>query len=146
MASKLACKRAWSARGFTLIELMIVAAIVAILAVLAYPSYVQYVVRSNRAATESFMQEVAAAQERFLLDNRAYAPDLPTLQYASSIPASVAANYQLSFSGVTTSPPAYTLNATPTGSQASSDSACGTLGLSNTGNKTASGVAANCWK
>ncbi|MHA6909157.1 type IV pilin protein [Ralstonia pseudosolanacearum] len=145
MASKLAGQRARSARGFTLIELMIVAAIVAILAVLAYPSYVQYVVRSNRAAAESFMQEVAAAQERFLLDNRAYAPDLTTLQYASSIPASVASNYQFSFA-VTAAPPAYTLNATPTGSQASSDAACGTLGLSNTGGKTASGGASNCWK
>ncbi|AKZ25764.1 MULTISPECIES: type IV pilin protein [Ralstonia solanacearum species complex] len=146
MASKLACQRARSARGFTLIELMIVAAIVAILAVLAYPSYVQYVVRSNRAAAESFMQEVAAAQERFLLDNRAYAPDLTTLQYASSVPASVASKYQFSFTAVTTAPPAYTLNATPTGSQASSDAACGTLGLSNTGSKTASGGASNCWK
>nr|CCA79766.1 putative type 4 fimbrial biogenesis transmembrane protein (pilE) [blood disease bacterium R229] len=125
---------------------MIVAAIVAILAVLAYPSYVQYIVRSNRAAAESFMQEVVAAQERFLLDNRAYAADLTTLQYASSVPASVAANYQFSFSGVTTSPLAYTLNAVPKGSQASSDSACGTLGLSNTGSKTASGGASNCWK
>ncbi|WP_304640619.1 prepilin-type N-terminal cleavage/methylation domain-containing protein, partial [Pseudomonas sp.] len=47
--------RTKSARGFTLIEVMIVVVIVAILATIAYPSYTQYVIRSNRAAAQSTM-------------------------------------------------------------------------------------------
>ena len=39
-----------SARGFTLIELMVTVGIVAILATLAYASYDSFVVRSRRAA------------------------------------------------------------------------------------------------
>lgn len=145
VASKPTRLRAQAARGFTLIELMITVAIVAILAIIAYPSYVQYIVRSNRAAAESFMQEVAAAQERFLLDNRAYAPDLATLQYASNVPANVAPNYTFLLSASSV-PPSYQLAANPQGSQQTNDAACGTLTLTNTGAKAASSGASNCWK
>lgn len=145
MAIKPACQRARAARGFTLIEVMITVAIVAILSMIAYPSYVQYVVRSNRAAAESFMHEVAAAQERFLLDNRAYAGSLSTLQYASNVPANVASNYTITLSASSV-PPSYQLTATPQGSQQANDRACGTLTLTNTGSKSASGSALNCWK
>jgi len=145
VASKPRYQRARAARGFTLIELMITVAIVGILAIIAYPSYVQYIVRSNRAAAESFMQEVAAAQERFLLDNRAYAPNLTTLQYASNVPANVSPNYTFTLSASSV-PPSYQLAASPQGSQQVNDTACGTLTLTNTGAKGASTGAANCWK
>lgn len=145
MASKPIRLRAQAARGFTLIELMITVAIVAILATIAYPSYVNYIVRSNRAAAESFMQEVAAAQERFLLDNRAYAPDLTTLKYASNVPANVAPNYTFALSA-SSAPPSYQLVARPQGSQQVNDTACGNLTLTNTGAKAASSGASNCWK
>ncbi|ANA32857.1 type IV pilin protein [Ralstonia mannitolilytica] len=145
MAIKPACQRTQAVRGFTLIEVMITVAIVAILSMIAYPSYVKYIVRSNRAAAESFMHEVAAAQERFLVDNRAYAGSLSALQYASSVPANVASNYTITLSASSV-PPSYQLVATPQGSQQVNDSACGTLTLTNTGSKSASGNASNCWK
>lgn len=148
VASKPVCQRAGRtqvARGFTLIEVMITVAIVAILTAIAYPSYVSYIVRSNRAAAESYMQEVAAAQERFLLDNRAYASDLTTLQYASNVPANVAPNYTFQLSASST-PPSYQLTASPQGSQQANDTACGKLTLTNTGAKSATGTASNCWK
>ena len=144
MASKPICLRARAARGFTLIEVMITVAIVGILAAIAYPSYTQYVLRSNRAAAESFMLDIATAQERFLLDNRAYAPDLATLQYASNVPANVASNYTFALNASSV-PPSYQLVATPQNSQ-QADTACGSLKLTNTGAKTASGVVSNCWK
>lgn len=146
MASKPIRLRAQAARGFTLIELMITVAIVAILAVIAYPSYVQYIVRSNRAAAQSFMQDVATAQERYLLDNRAYASSVQALQYASNVPANVASNYNISIQGVSSSPPAYSVVAQPQGAQSSSDTACGQLTLTKTGSRLASGTATNCWK
>ncbi|WP_341521302.1 type IV pilin protein [Pseudomonas sp. G.S.17] len=53
------------AKGFTLIELMIVVAIVGILAAVAYPSYTEYVRRTHRAEIASLLSEQAQALERF---------------------------------------------------------------------------------
>lgn len=130
--------------GFTLIELMVTVAIVGILAAVAYPSYIQYVVHSNRAAAESFLLEVSATQERYLLDNRAYGTSLAALGY-SALPSSIAASYQVSVSVNAGPPPAYTLTATPIGAQSGNDTRCGTLSLSNAGVKAASGPASDCW-
>jgi len=134
------------ARGFTLIELMITVAVIAILAAIAVPSYYQYTLRSNRSAAESFMQEVAGAQERYMVDSRQFAGNLSTLGY--SVPNTVDSNYTVvmvataaSASGGT--PPDYTITATPKGSQVR-DTGCGTLTLKGDGTKLPS--ATNCWK
>ena len=59
--------------GFTLVELMIVAAVIAILAAIAIPNYSKYVVRSNRAAAKQFLLTVASKQEQYRLDAGQYA-------------------------------------------------------------------------
>lgn len=131
--------------GFTLIELMVTVAIIGILAAAAYPSYVQYVVRSNRAAADSFLLEVASMQERFLVDNRSYATSLAALGY-TSLPAAISPNYQITVTAVAGPPLGYVLTATPQGTQATNDTACGTLTLSSTGDKSISGTGSSCWK
>ena len=59
--------------GMTLIELMIVVAIVALLASIAVPSYRQYVLRANRIEATTALLQLAAAQEKFYLQNNTYA-------------------------------------------------------------------------
>ena len=59
--------------GVTLIELMIVVAIVAVLAAVAIPSYRSYLLRSHRAEAKAALLNLAAAQEKFYLQNNTYA-------------------------------------------------------------------------
>jgi len=62
-----------TARGFTLIEVMITVAIVAILAVVALPSYREYVVRGQLANATNGLATIRAQMERHFQDNRTYA-------------------------------------------------------------------------
>jgi type IV pilus assembly protein PilE len=130
-------------RGFTLIEVMVVVAILGIIAAVAFPSYRSYIIKANRSAAQSYMLEVAARQERYLLDARTYAADMATL--GMTAPTNVSANYTVATVGAATT---YTVTATPSGKQATDDAACGTLTIDQANNKTigGSGTVANCWK
>lgn len=59
-------------QGFTLIEIMIVAAIIGILAAIAYPSYQGYVERTNRADMMAEMQQIASRIESNKINYKRY--------------------------------------------------------------------------
>lgn len=60
-------------RGMTLIELLIVVVVISVLLSIAVPSYRQYVLRSHRVEAKSALLNLAAAQEKFYLQNDTYA-------------------------------------------------------------------------
>jgi type IV pilus assembly protein PilE len=129
--------------GFTLIELMVVAAIIAILMAIAIPSYRRYVVRSNRVDAQRALMDLAARQERAFYSKNQYV-DLATLGGNSSV---AGPNYSVSVVASSSST-AYTLTASAVGKQKTSDAQCQTITVSNTGAQGSSGTTANdpaCW-
>lgn len=135
--------------GFTLIELLIVIVAIAVLASIAVPSYSEYVRRSRRADAQQFMQDIAARQQHYLLDRRRYAVSLSATAandgLAMTIPTNVASYYNIPDNlGVNNAatPPTFSITAAPAGSQ--TGERCGTLTLTSSGLKSATG-GANCW-
>ncbi|MBN8751284.1 Fimbrial protein [Xylophilus ampelinus] len=138
-----------SAKGFTLIELMIVVAVVAILAAIAYPSYQEYVMRSRRVEGQALLNDVAARQERWRAQNGTYMTDQANidklkLPYGDK---SEHGYYNLKVGFVADgSDGGYTLTAERALSQ-TADTRCGDFILTATGKKdVSSGTVADCWR
>jgi len=62
-----------SARGFTLIEALVVMTVLAILAAIAIPNYSRYVTRSSLVEATNALAEYRVRMEQFYQDNRSYA-------------------------------------------------------------------------
>ena len=131
------------ARGFTLIELMIVVAIIAILATIAYPAYQSQIRESRRTEAKSALQEAMNRQERFYTNNNVYTTDMTDLGYANAGSFDTEDGWyqvdaQDNCGGLGE---CVTLRAQPQGDQTSDD--CGTLTLNARGQRTPAG--GDCW-
>ena len=133
--------RARLARGFTLLELMIVVSIVAILSTIAYASYQNQVIKSRRAAATTCLQERAQFMERWYTTKLTYAGAPDPAQCGPDLDSF----YTIAFNG-TPAAKTFSLTATPKNGQ-TADTKCGTLSLDAKGarGKTGTGTVADCW-
>ncbi len=134
------------ARGFTLIELMVVVAIVAILAAVAYPSYEDSIRKSRRGQVQADLVELATQAERFHTVNNTYAgfwDSLPSERKVSPREGGEVA-YELDIDDVSSS--TFTFVAEPKGRQLK-DTRCLEMTLNQAGQKTESGSGQtdDCW-
>jgi len=67
-----------AAKGFTLIEVMIVVVIVAILAAVALPAYREYILRGKITEATSLLSDLRLRAEKFFGDNRTYVDFIAT--------------------------------------------------------------------
>jgi type IV pilus assembly protein PilE len=102
-------------RGFTLIELMITVAIIGILAAIAFPAFESQTRKSNRAAAQAVMMDVANKQQFYLSSQRQYASGGTALaDLAVTLPAEVSKWYTFAITANNAAtPPTFTITATP---------------------------------
>ena len=138
-ARSAASGRGASARGFTLIEVMITVAIVAILASVAYPSYREHIAKGRRAQATAELLGAHQWMERFYSENFRYntnsggtATDGAAGLFAQlfpQVPIEGAATYTARLSAVAAQ--SYTITATRTGSMATDR--CGNFTINHLG-------------
>jgi type IV pilus assembly protein PilE len=157
------------AAGFTLVEVLVVVTVLALLAAVAIPSYQNYVVRSKRALARQVLVEGAQYLERVYTAAGCYdfadaaacaarsgtAVVIPTTLTRAPIDGRMSHSVTWSFSAsgqnfTLTAIPCGAGGSCPAGSETSyTDSACGSLSLTHTGQRGASAAGADvgtCWQ
>ncbi|GLQ96518.1 type IV pilin protein [Dyella mobilis] len=120
------------ARGFTLLELIIVTGIFAILAALATAAYTRYALRSHRSDAHQVLLGIANDEERWYATYNRYTADLGKFGF-DDIAMSPNGYYQVSLSVEADSAQTFVVLATPVRAQAGD--ACGSLSIDSRGRK-----------
>jgi type IV pilus assembly protein PilE len=141
-------------RGVTLLELMTVVVIIGVIASIAIPSYRSYLIRAQRTDATEALLRVAAAQEKYYLQNNRYATQA---QMGLGPPAGLGIQgtergyYTLALASVDTTLD-FTVTATPAaGGPQADDNTCTSFTINQQGTRgaTNSSSASNtetCWR
>jgi type IV pilus assembly protein PilE len=140
------------ARGFTLIEVMMVMVIIGILAAITLPAYQGSVSKARRADARSALVELATRQEKFFAQNSTYSTSVSPVGTGLGLGRTTSAEGYYNLTATTCTGGAisrcYLLSAAATGAQAD-DIICATFTLDNVGRKVAktstSATSPNCW-
>jgi type IV pilus assembly protein PilE len=135
------------AKGFTLIEIMIVVAIIAVLAAIALPSYQEQIRSTRRGAAAGCLTEMAQQMERRYTSSLAYnaTTTLPTVACTTG----VGTYYTFDFSSGEPTTSSYVIRADPIGNQ---NDGCGILTLNErtvkgaNNDTTDTALIKKCWK
>jgi type IV pilus assembly protein PilE len=120
-------------RGFTMLEMMMVLVVIVVLTSIALPAYNSTMVRSNRAAAQSYLMDLANREEQYLSDARTYTTSVGALL---ATPGSVGPYYAVAItvpSGGSIAN-AYLITATPIATSIQKND--GALTIDQDGNKT----------
>ena len=123
-----------AAKGFTLIELMVVVAIVGILAAIAVPTYTEQARKGRRADAVRAIGQVQLSLERWRAENPCYGQSgvgtCPTFTASGTYPSAPTATdspyYTVQFTSPAPTATGYTITAAPIAGSAQAGDRCGT--------------------
>lgn len=118
-----------TARGFTLIELMIVVLVIALLAGLALSAYNKQLRKSRRAEAKQVLSDVSLRQEKWRANHVKYLGTDSVAADVTSFGALATSNYYTVSITSAESATGYTTTAVPTSGTDQTKDTCGTLGL-----------------